>query len=79
MVENKSIIPIFDWGHSVKITNKAPEKYRDMEYGDICGIRIIETEKTANQFNEPIGTILYMIESKDGVTLEIPEKFLTLL
>lgn len=67
---------IFDWGDSVRILDAAPQKYYAMGTGSVCAIRVIETKDVSEEFDEPIGSILYLVEGSDGLSLEIPERFL---
>jgi hypothetical protein len=39
----------------------------------VCGLREVETEEQAHQFDCPVGTTLYLIEYGDGVAVEVPE------
>ena len=66
----------FEWGEPVKIIDGSPDKYLEIGQGSVCGIRQIETEVVSKDFNEPIGTVLYLIESSNGEAIEIPEKYL---
>jgi transcription elongation GreA/GreB family factor len=43
---------------------------------EIVGIREIEIEAEARQFDAPIGSKLYLIEFGDGTALEIPETWI---
>lgn len=67
----------FTWGDVVTVRSDVPKDFHPGQAGSICGIRAIETEKISNQFLEPIGTILYIVEFPDGNSVEIPEKFLS--
>lgn len=79
MVTDRSVSYKFNWGDTVEITAEAPGKYQKAVKGSVCGIREIDTEMTAQDFEEPIGSILYLVESSCGNAIEVPEKFLKLL
>lgn len=66
----------FNWGDSVRVLKGAPSIYRQFEVGSICGIRLIETEENSRQLQQPIGTVLYLVEGGDGESLEVPEQYL---
>jgi len=76
MATDQTVIYKFDWGEPVKVFDNAPEKYLAVGQGSVCGIRQIDTEAVATDFNEPIGTILYLVEGSSGEAIEIPERFL---
>lgn len=79
MVTDQSVSYKFDWGEAVEVVSSAPQKYLDIQKGSICGIREIDNENAAKDFEEPIGTILYLIEGSNGEAIEIPEKYLIVL
>ena len=79
MVTDQRVNYKFDWGEAIEVVGDAPGKYLKIGPGSVCGIREIETEIVANDFNEPIGTVLYLVEGSDGDAIEIPEKFLASL
>jgi hypothetical protein len=66
----------YTWGDTVEIESNAPDKYKKFNLGEIVGYFIIEDEQNSNQFNLPIGTILYTIEFGDGTDIDIPEQYL---
>lgn len=68
--------PIFDYGDTVLIDDKASERFNTGRYGSICGIYTIENIETATRYLQPIGSTLYLVEFNDGKTLSIPELFL---
>jgi hypothetical protein len=68
----------FDWGQAVKVSKSAPDRYKIISLGSICAISNIDTETQVSHFDEPIGTILYLIEGPSGEAIEIPEKYLEL-
>lgn len=76
MATNNSVSQKFYWGDSVRILKSAPSKYRQFAVGSICGIRLIETERVSQELQEPIGTVLYLVEGSDGQSLEVPEQYL---
>ncbi|MEJ2419123.1 MAG: hypothetical protein P8Y45_19785 [Exilibacterium sp.] len=77
MATNQTVSYKFDWGEPVKIIGGSPQKYLDIAQGSVCGIRKIETEVVSKDFNEPIGTVLYLVEASNGEAIEIPEKYLS--
>lgn len=79
MVTNQSVSYKFDWGEAVEVVGSAPLKYLDVKRGSVCGIREIDNEYTVKDFEEPIGTVLYLVEGSGGEAIEIPEKYLTSL
>lgn len=66
----------FDYGDAVKVLPNAPCKYSAVGIGSVCGIYTIENEELAEHHGVPIGTVLYTVERKDGVAIEIPEQYL---
>jgi hypothetical protein len=78
MASNKILNPNFDWGDIVAIKQIAPERYRPGSRGCICGIRTIDSIEVAKEFDQMIGSELYLIEFYDGKTFEIPKKYLLL-
>ena len=66
----------FTLGDFVFVKASAPEKYRAIEAGDICGVFAIETDKLAEKWGEPIGCSMYIVEAGCGDDLEIPEQYL---
>jgi hypothetical protein len=43
----------------------------------VCGLRAIETTAAAEEFSQPIGTTLYLVEFAEGEAIEVPEAFLS--
>ncbi len=69
----------FTWGDAVDIVTGAPEKYSKIgSEGDVVGFRTLNTTESSQQFQEPIGTIVYLVEGSNGYALEIPENYLIL-
>jgi len=79
MATDQTMIYKFNWGEPVKVIDCAPEKYLSVGQGSVCGIRKIENKSVASEFNEPIGTVLYLVEGSTGEAIEIPERFLVAL
>ncbi len=77
MTSNKSLDSIFNWGDTILIKQIAPERYKPGFQGCICGMRTIDSVEVATQFDQKIGSELYLIEFDNGETLEIPIFFLT--
>ena len=71
MASNKSLDSVFNYGDIVIIKQFAPKCYKPGFRGCICGIRTINSEEVAVQFNALINSKLYLIEFEDGETLEI--------
>lgn len=67
---------ILVWGNYVRIKAGAPQKYRIMKRGIICGQRVIKDIDTAMELEEPVGTVMYLVESSDGDSIEIPQIYL---
>ena len=66
-----------DYGSLVKISEKAPAKYKPSLFGSVCGHRLIEDEEDASKFKVSIGTNVWLVEIADGTAYEIPEQYLT--
>lgn len=78
MTANKILDPVFDWGDTVIIKQIAPKHYKPGARGSICGMRTIDSLETAKQFNQMIGSVLFLVEFNDGETLEVPNFFLSI-
>lgn len=76
MTDDKQNQPKFALGDFVFVKESAPEKYRAIEAGDICGNFLIETDRLAAKWGEPIGCLMYIVEAGCGEDLEIPEQYL---
>jgi len=79
MAADKIMSYKFDWGDAVRVVDNAPQRYLLIDQGSVCGIRIIDTEAVAEDFCEPIGSALYLVEAGNGEAIEIPERFLEIL
>ena len=66
----------FTWGDAIWVKKNAPEIYRPGEFGSVCGISQITTDKEAAQLQCSNGEWIYIIEYEDGSSTEIPESFL---
>ena len=66
----------FEMGDTVRIIDNVPKKYARRKFGYICSNKIIEDIETSTKLSEPIGTLIYLVESSDGYTTEIPGKYL---
>jgi hypothetical protein len=73
MVTNQGLGNKFNWGDDVKILRNFLQSC-NIASGSICGIRKLENEE--NPFLMPVGTIIYLVESRNGESTEIPEPFL---
>ena len=60
----------------VWVKKDAPAKYLEIESGDICGIFEINTDILAKKFDEPVGSLMYIVEAGCGEDLEVPEQYL---
>ncbi|MCP4935361.1 MAG: hypothetical protein GY927_14455 [bacterium] len=54
----------------------APAKYRALDYTEVCGISAIYIEIRGQDFDEPLGTLVYLVEAGNGEAIEIPERHL---
>lgn len=76
MANNQKAKYKFTWGAPVRVIDDAPQNYLVIKKGSVCGIREIEAENVAENFDEPVGTVLYLVECPDGDAIEVPEHFL---
>ena len=63
------------WGDSVVVAQSAPPQFRPGSLGSICGMRQID-QGTASLLGVELGTLVYTVEFKDGIAVEIPEAML---
>lgn len=66
----------FDYGESIIISKKAPDKYHPSEEGFICGMIYIDSEEAAIAYDCIGSDWLYTVELLNGHSLQIPEKYL---
>jgi hypothetical protein len=66
----------FTWGDTVRVKAGANSARRPGAIAEIVGIRDIEAEDQAQEFDAPIGSKLYLIEFGDGTALEVPEAWI---
>jgi transcription elongation GreA/GreB family factor len=66
----------FTWGDTVRVKAGAQAALRPGAIAEIVGIREVEVEAEARQFEAPIGSKLYLIEFGDGTSIEIPEAWI---
>jgi hypothetical protein len=66
----------FTWGDTVRVKVGAGPARRPRAIAEVVGIREIETEDQARQFEVPIGSKVYLIEFVDGASLETPEAWI---
>lgn len=78
MAHNKLLDSNFNWGDVVVIKLIAPERYKPGFQGSVCGIRSIDSVEVSKQFDQMLGSELYLVEFNDGETLEVPKCYLTL-
>ncbi len=69
-------MPVFTWGDTVKIKAAAAPARCPGALAEVVGIREIETEAQARQFEATIGSKLYLLELGDGTSIEIPEAWI---
>jgi hypothetical protein len=69
-------VPTFTWGDAARIKQGARTEWRPGALVSIVGIRTVETEATAHEFDAPVGTTLFTVEFVDGSSTEIPEVWL---
>jgi hypothetical protein len=67
------------WGDTVRINANAKPEHRPGVRAAVCGLREVETEDQAREFDCPIGTRLYLVEYGDGVAVEVPATFVELV
>lgn len=79
MDTSEQLIYKYDWGAPVNVSACAPNKYLSVTQGSICGFRVLDTESSAGDFGEPVGTVLYLVEGGEGDAIEIPEQYLSTL
>ena len=66
----------FTWGDTVRVKAGAQPARRPGAIAEVVGVREIEVEAQARQFEAPIGSKLYLIEFGDGTSVEIPETWI---
>ena len=79
MATDKSVTHFFNYGSSVAVRCDAPGRYQEIEKGSICGIRVIDSKRAAASADEPMGTLMYLVEDCHGDACEIPEQYLKAL
>ena len=67
------------WGDTVRVKLYAKPELRPGVLAAVCGLRSIETDEQARQFDCPIGTTLYLVEFGDGVSFEVPSTIVDLV
>ena len=66
----------FNWGDSVKVKNSAPQEFEPDSIGSICGMTQIDSNNAIKDLERNLTKIVYLVEFKDGHTIEIPEDYL---
>jgi hypothetical protein len=66
----------FDYGESIRISKRAPEKYHPAEIGFICGMIDRDSEEAVLAYDCIGSGWLYTVEIFNGSSLQIPEKYL---
>lgn len=69
-------MPDVTWGDTIRVNAEAAAAARPGALGEVVGIRVVETEAHAKQFEAPIGSRLYLIEFGDGASVEVPEAWI---
>lgn len=64
------------WGDTVRVKGDVPAVMHPGRFAAVCGMREAETAEQANHFGCAIGATLYLVEFRDGSSLEIPEELL---
>jgi hypothetical protein len=64
------------WGDTVRVSAAAPPRFQPGELGAVCGLRTVETRHAADEFAQPVGTTLYLVEFAKAEAIEVPEPFL---
>ena len=69
----------FTYGDAVRIIDKQHIKEPEHDSGSILAITVVVSECLSNLYKEPIGTIMYHVEFRDGSSGNVPERALQLL
>lgn len=68
--------PRFNWGDTVRVKPCASVEMRAGECGAVIAITEIDTQAKANNYDVPVGSIVYQVEFGDGGAAEIGEAWL---
>ncbi len=79
MATDKSVTYLYTYGTSVAVRCDAPKRYREIGEGSICGIRVVDNKKSAIAIEEPVGSLMYLVEDQHGKAIEVPEQHLRAL
>ncbi|MGL5627153.1 MAG: hypothetical protein ACRDDW_06565 [Candidatus Rhabdochlamydia sp.] len=66
----------YTWNDYVIIDKDAPEQFHPGEIGVICGMSEIEFEEIAKKYYAELGDWFYLIEFKDGSSIQVAGRFL---
>jgi hypothetical protein len=66
----------YDYGTTIRVSRSAPSEARPRANASVCGIRVLGAEQEILGRTEQAGTVLYLVEFGDGVSLEVPEHLL---
>jgi hypothetical protein len=67
----------FEYGKLVRIVSDAPPKWNPDRKGWVVGYRTIDNPVAAREFNQEMGTGVYLIEFEENPSgTEIPEAFI---
>ena len=69
----------FNFGDTVLILSNALERYHPGSIGSLCGTRILDDKNQAVFYNVSVGTALWIVEFRDGSSIEVPEQYITLM
>jgi hypothetical protein len=75
-VAREAAMADFSWGETVRVKVGAHPARRPGAVAEVIGIREVETEAQARQFEARYGSKLYLIEFGDGTSVEIPEDWI---
>jgi hypothetical protein len=64
------------WGDTVQVSLDAPDHFCPGARGSVSGFRDLGKEPENTTKEVPARSRLYLIEFSDGITVEIPERFL---
>ena len=61
------------WGDTIRINDDAPDDMRPGWLAAVCGMRELENDDQAKQFERAIGSRVLLVEFGDGHAIELPE------
>lgn len=69
-------LPEFSWGDTVRVKPSAPADMRPGERGEVVAITPIDTQASADLYDVPVGSLVYLVEFGDGDAIEIQATWL---